>query len=71
MAMMKIIVIFLLSVLPFILGNETDLSNARLGVPKSETWGMTYTYWMRELTRMPGPVQEMRCFDVQEAQHLT
>ena len=70
MAMMKIIVIFLLSVLPFILGNEINLSNARLGVPKSETWGMTYTYWMRELTSMPSPLQEMRCFDVQQTDKI-
>ena len=65
--MMKIIVIFLLSVLPFILGSTINLCNAKLGDSKSETWGTT-TCSMRELTSIPhgnqGETMEMRCFGV-------
>ena len=72
MAMMKIILIVLLSVLPIILGNEFDLCNATLS-------NETGDYRMRTLTKIPNPKHpnnrsldfELRCFGVDTANDAT
>ena len=70
--MMKIVLIILLSVLPFILGNEFNLCNAKLS-------NATGDYRMRTLTKIPNPQHpknrssdfELRCFGVNMANNAT
>ena len=74
MAIMKIFLIVLLSVLPFINGNEYDLRNAKLSKPSNGIGD----YGMRTLIRIPNPHHpnnpsrdfELRCFGVNIANDL-